>query len=70
MQCSWHTPDGLDGAKLETRKDHPMTTIRDLTAPFFSAAAALALTLGIVGGTVTAPAQSPLHTTPATEYAA
>jgi hypothetical protein len=47
-----------------------MTTIRDLTAPFFSAAAALAHTLGIVGGTITAPAQSPLHTAPATEYAA
>lgn len=47
-----------------------MTTIRDLTAPFLSAAAALALTLGIVGGTVTAPAQSPLHTDAGTEYAA
>ncbi len=48
-----------------------MTTIRDFTAPIFSAAAALALTLAMVGGIVTAPAQSPLHTaTVSTEYAA
>ncbi|WP_292927081.1 hypothetical protein [Novosphingobium sp. PASSN1] len=47
-----------------------MTTIRTFSAPIFSAAAAIALTLSMVGGTVTAPAQSPLHTAPATEYAA
>ncbi|WP_421847534.1 hypothetical protein [Novosphingobium sp.] len=42
-----------------------MTTIRTFTAPIFSAAAAFALTLALVGGTVNAPAQSPLHTAPA-----
>lgn len=47
-----------------------MTSIRDFTAPIFSAVAALALTLGIVGGTVNAPAQSPLHTAPAAEFVA
>lgn len=38
-----------------------MTTIRTFSAPIFSAAAAIALTFALVGGTVTSPAQSPLH---------
>lgn len=47
-----------------------MTTIRNFTAPIFSAAAAIALTFAMVGGAITAPAQNPLHTTAGTEYAA
>jgi hypothetical protein len=43
-----------------------MTTIRTFTAPVFSAAAAIALTFALVGGTVNSPAQSPLHTAPVT----
>lgn len=42
-----------------------MTTIRNFTAPMISAAAAIALTFALVGGTVNAPTQSPLHTAPA-----
>lgn len=42
-----------------------MTTIRTFTTPIFSAAAAFALSLALVSGTVAAPAQSPLHTAPA-----
>jgi hypothetical protein len=47
-----------------------MTTIRTFTAPILSIAAAFALTLALVGGTVNAPAQSQLHATVSTEYAA
>lgn len=47
-----------------------MTTIRTFSAPIFSAFAALALTLGLVSGTIASPAQSPLHTAPAAQYAA
>ncbi|WP_298174241.1 hypothetical protein [Novosphingobium sp.] len=39
-----------------------MTTIRNFTAPIFSAAAAIALTFAMVGAAVTSPVQSPLHT--------
>lgn len=39
-----------------------MTTIRNFTAPIFSAVAAIALSFAMVGGTVTSPVQSPLHT--------
>lgn len=48
-----------------------MTTIRNFTAPIFSAAVAIALTFAMVGGTVNSPAQSPLHTaTVSSVYAA
>lgn len=48
-----------------------MTTIRNFTAPIFSAVAAIALTFAMVGAAVNSPAQSPLHTAAAsTEYAA
>lgn len=48
-----------------------MTTIRNFTAPIFSVAAAIALTFALVGGTVNAPAQSPLYTAAASSvYAA
>ena len=47
-----------------------MTTIRNFTAPIFSAALAIALSVAMISGTVAAPAQSPLHTASSTEYAA
>jgi hypothetical protein len=48
-----------------------MTTIRELTAPIFSAVAAIALSFAMVGAAVTSPAQSPLHVAAvSTEYAA
>ncbi|WP_298166406.1 hypothetical protein [Novosphingobium sp.] len=48
-----------------------MTTIRNFTAPIFSAAAAIALSFALVSGTVTSPVQSPLHTaTVSSVYAA
>lgn len=48
-----------------------MNTIRNFTAPIFSAAVAIALTFAMVGGTVNSPAQSPLHTaTVSSAYAA
>ena len=47
-----------------------MTTIRNFTAPIFSAAIAIALSFAMISGTVAAPAQSPLHTTSSSVYAA
>ena len=47
-----------------------MTTLRDFTAPIFSAAAAIALTFAMIGAAVTSPVQRPLYAAISTEYAA
>ena len=47
-----------------------MTTIRTFSAPIFSAAIAIALSFAMIGGTVAAPAQRPLHTASNSVYTA